>query len=52
MGLSSPSTSFADMPLFWLFAEAAVNPKYIADYVFPGIITGFYTHLEYVKLAP
>jgi ABC-type transport system substrate-binding protein len=45
-------TEFADMPLFWLFAEAAVNPKYIAEYVFPGIITGFYTHLEYVKLAP
>ncbi len=45
-------TEFADMPLFWLFAEAAVNPKYIAEYVFPGIITGFYTHLEYIALAP
>jgi ABC-type transport system substrate-binding protein len=45
-------TEFTDMPLFWLFAEAAVNPKYIAEYVFPGIITGFYTHLEFVKLAP
>jgi ABC-type transport system substrate-binding protein len=43
---------FADIPLFWLFAEAAVNPKYIAEYVFPGIITGFFTHLEYIKLAP
>jgi peptide/nickel transport system substrate-binding protein len=43
---------FADIPLFWLFAEVAVNPKYIAEYVFPGIITGFFTHLEYVKLAP
>ncbi len=44
-------TEFADMPLFWLFAEAAVNPKYIAEYTFPGTITGFFTHLEYVKLA-
>ena len=45
-------TEFADMPLFWLFAEAAVNPKYIAEYVFPGVITGYFTHLEYIKLAP
>ncbi len=43
---------FADMPLFWLFAEAGVNPKYIAEYTFPGSITGFFTHLEYIKLAP
>lgn len=42
---------FADMPLFWLHAEAGVNPKYIAEYTFPGTITGFYTHLEYIKLA-
>jgi ABC-type transport system substrate-binding protein len=43
---------FADIPLFWLFAAVAVNPKVIAEYVFPGTITGYYTHLEYVKLAP
>jgi len=29
-----------------------VNPKYIADYVFPGVITGYFTHLEYIKLTP
>jgi peptide/nickel transport system substrate-binding protein len=40
-----------NIPLFWLFAAAAVTPKFIADYEFPGVITGFYTHLEYVKLA-
>ena len=45
-------TEFAEIPLFWLFAEATVNPKYIAEYVFPGVITGYYTHLEYVRLAP
>jgi ABC-type transport system substrate-binding protein len=45
-------TEFADMPLFWLYAEAGVNPKYIAEYTFPGSITGFFTHLEYIKLAP
>jgi peptide/nickel transport system substrate-binding protein len=43
---------FAEIPLFWLDAEAAMNPKYIAEYTFPGIITGYFTHLEYVKLAP
>ena len=42
----------ADIPMFWLFAEATVNPKYIAEYVFPGVITGYFTHLEYIKLAP
>jgi hypothetical protein len=30
--------------MFWLFAEAAVNPKYVAEYVFPGVITGFLPH--------
>ena len=45
-------TEFAHMPMFWLYAEAAVNPKYIAEYVFPGVITGFFTHLEHIKLAP
>jgi hypothetical protein len=43
---------FAEMPLFWLFAEAVINPKLIAEYVFPGVITGYYTHLEYIKLSP
>jgi len=43
---------FAEMALFWLFAEAAINPRVVAEYVFPGSIPGFYTHLEYVKLAP
>jgi peptide/nickel transport system substrate-binding protein len=43
---------FAELPLAALFADAAVNPKFIAEYTFPGIITGFYTHLEYIKLAP
>ena len=42
---------FAAMPLFFLYADAAVNPKYVAEYTFPGVITGFFTHLEYVKLA-
>jgi hypothetical protein len=43
--------TFAEIPMFWLFAEAAVNPKYIVEYVFPGVITGSFTHLEYIKVA-
>lgn len=43
---------FAELPLASLFADATINPKYIAEYTFPGIITGFYTHLEYIKLKP
>lgn len=42
---------FAEIPMFWLFAEIAVNPKYVAEYTFPGTVTGFFTHLEYVKPA-
>ena len=42
---------FAEIPMFWLDAEAVVNPKYIAEYTFPGVITGYFTHLEYVRLA-
>ena len=42
---------FAEIPMFWLDAEAVVNPKHIAEYTFPGVITGYFTHLEYVRLA-
>jgi hypothetical protein len=44
--------AFTDLPIYWLFAEAAVNPKYIAEYVFQAVVTGFFTHLAYMKLAP
>jgi ABC-type transport system substrate-binding protein len=43
--------NFSEVPLFWLFAEATVNPRYVAGYTFPGVITGFFSHLEYVQLA-
>jgi peptide/nickel transport system substrate-binding protein len=38
-----------DVPLFWLPAEAAVNPKIVADYVWPGSISGTWSHPEYLK---
>jgi len=42
---------FSSMPLFLVHAEVTVNPKFIADYPFPGTISGFVTHLEYIKVA-
>ena len=42
------------MPLFWLFAEAAVNPRVIEEYVFPGgsIVWLSYGTWNTLKLAP
>ncbi len=37
------------VPLFWLPTVAVVNPKIVADYVFPGSITGTWTHIEGIK---
>ena len=39
------------VPLFWLPAEIAVNPKFIGEWVFPGSITGTWTHVENIKPA-
>ena len=35
--------------LFWLPAEIMVNPKYVDDWVFPGAITGTWTHVQNIK---
>ncbi len=35
----------------WLPAEAAVNPKFVRDYVFPGAICGTWTHVDGIKAA-
>ena len=40
-----------DIPLFWLPTQAAINPTFVADYVFPGSISGAWTHLENLKAA-
>ncbi len=37
------------IPLFWLPAEAVVNPNVVSDWVFPGAITGTWTHVENIK---
>jgi len=40
---------FIGVPLFWLPAEAVINPKFVSDWVWPGAITGTWTHMENIK---
>ena len=40
---------FIGIPLFWLPAEAVINSKFVADWVWPGAITGTWTHMENIK---
>jgi hypothetical protein len=42
---------YQDIPLVWLSGELMVNPKVVAEYVWPGITPGLVSHLEYVKAA-
>jgi ABC-type transport system substrate-binding protein len=42
---------YQDIPLFWLPAEAVVNPRIVGEYVFPGSISGTWTHLTEIKPA-
>lgn len=37
--------------LFWLPAEAVVNPSVVGEWVYPGSITGTWTHLHNIKAA-
>ena len=39
------------LPLFWLPAEVVINTSVVADWTFPGSITGFWTHVENIKAA-
>ena len=40
---------FISIPLFWLPAEAVINPDVVAGWDWPGSITGTWTHLETVQ---
>ena len=42
---------YLSLPLFWLRAQATVNPRIVDDYVFPGTISGTWTHVENIKAA-
>lgn len=39
------------IPMFYLPVEMVYNAKIVSEYVFPGSISGLYTHLETVKAA-
>jgi ABC-type transport system substrate-binding protein len=38
-----------EIPLFWIPVEATVDPKVVADYYYPGAITGAWTHVYNLK---
>jgi len=40
-----------DIPLFLMRAELVVDPNVVADYVYPGDISGSWTHVENIKSA-
>ena len=42
---------YYDIPLFWLPPEAAYNPEFVSDYVYPGSVTGTWTHMEFIRAA-
>ena len=40
-----------EVPLFWLPVEVVVDPKIVADWVFPGSISGSWSHVQNIKAA-
>jgi peptide/nickel transport system substrate-binding protein len=40
-----------NIPLMWIPSEAVVDASVVADYPYPGSISGTYTHPEYIKSA-
>ncbi len=43
--------AYHTIPLFWIPVEALANPSIIADWSFPGSISGNWTHVDYIKAA-
>ena len=41
--------SYSDFPLFYLPAEVVVNPGYVDEWVWPGYLSGFWSHLWNTK---
>ncbi len=42
-------SSHSNLNLFWLPAEATVNPDVVEDWVFSSNVTGTWTHIPYIK---
>ena len=43
--------SYNNIPLFWLPAEVIVNPEVVSDFVWPGALSGFWSHMWQLKAA-
>jgi ABC-type transport system substrate-binding protein len=43
--------SYPNIPLVWVYSQMVINPNVVSEYAFPGIISGLYTHFEYVEAA-
>ena len=41
--------SFTDFPLFYLPAEVVVNPEFVDEWIWPGFLSGFWSHLWTIK---
>lgn len=40
-----------EVPLFWLPVEVVADPKIVEDWVFPGSISGSWSHVDLIKAA-
>ena len=40
---------FADIPMFWFSNEVVANPKFVGQWVYPGLAAGRSTHFELIK---
>ncbi len=45
------AANFANVPLFWLPSEALYAPTIVADYPWPGSISGIWTHIDNIRAA-
>ncbi|HEX3246126.1 MAG TPA: hypothetical protein VHX16_12035, partial [Chloroflexota bacterium] len=44
-------TQYLGINLFWLPAEAVANASIVGDWLYPGAITGTWTHVHNIKAA-
>ncbi len=42
---------YVNVPLFWIESELAIDTSVVAEYIFPGSVTGVISHTEYIKAA-
>jgi ABC-type transport system substrate-binding protein len=40
---------FADIPLYWFANEVVANPKFVSEWVYPGLAAGRSTHFDRIK---